>query len=59
MFDDWNAFGQAAEAYERTFGEAPPLMEMPGDPAEALALIRAAVASGKAFEPDVPEGAVI
>jgi hypothetical protein len=59
MFNDWEAFDQAANAYMRAFGEEPPLMEMPDDPAVALELIRAAVDSGQAFVPDVPEGAVI
>jgi hypothetical protein len=59
MFNDWEAFDQAANAYKRAFGEEPPLIEMPGDPSVALDLIRDALASGKAFVADVPDGAVI
>jgi hypothetical protein len=59
MFDDWDALGEAAEAYEKAFGELPPLIEMPGGPAEQLALIRAALESGQPYAASVPEGAVI
>jgi hypothetical protein len=58
-FDDWDAFGEAAEAYARAFGESPPLIEMPADPADQLALIRAAVADGKPYQTDIPSEADI
>ena len=56
-FTDWGAFGEAAEAYASAFGESPPLIEMPGGPAEQLALIRAAIESGRPYVRIYPEGA--
>lgn len=59
MFDDWEKFDTLAEDYAKRFGERPPLMIMPADPAEQLALIRAAIVSGNPYQTDIPEDANI
>ena len=42
-------FDEAAERYRAAFGEQPPMMELPEDLVDALALVEAAIAAGEPY----------